>query len=148
MRLTLGWIGLALSLAATAPAVLPSFAGWRVTQSQVGTAPGWGLPAAEAAVLREYGLRSAEHATYRRGDRTLEAEGLRFSDAAGAYGAFTFLRLPADAAFDLAQPHEQAASAGKQIMFTRGDWLVRVDVDQITAMTAAEMRQLAANLSA
>lgn len=143
-------MGLALALAGAtpAPAVLPNFAGWQVTQSKVAIAPGWGLPAAEAAVLQEYGLRSAEHATYRRGDRTIEAEGLHFGDAGGAYGAFTFLRVPADAGFDLAQSHDQAAAAGKQIMFTRGEWLVQVDVDQITGMTAAEMRQLAVNLSA
>lgn len=135
-------------MAAATPAVLPSFAGWQVGQSQVETHSGWGLPAGEAAVMQEYGLRTAEHAIYHRGSRTIEVEGLHFDDAAGAYGAFTYLRVPADAGFDIGQPHDQAASAGKQIMFTRGDWLIQVAMDQITGMTAAEMRDLAARLSA
>lgn len=148
MTLKYAWVGLALGLsAAAAPAVLPNFAGWQVSQSQVETHSGWGLPAGEAAVMQEYGLRAAEHAIYHRGERTIEVEGLHFGDAAGAYGAFTFLRVPADAGFDIGQPHDQAASAGKQIMFTRGDWLIQVAMDQITGMTAAEMRDLAARLS-
>lgn len=143
------WLGLALGLSAAAtPPTLPNFAGWRVSQSRVETHLGWGLPAAEAAVMQEYGLQTAEHATYQRGGRTIEVEGLHFGDVAGAYGAFTFFRVPADAGFDIGQPHDQAASAGKQIMFTRGDWLVQVAADEITGMTAAEMRDLAARLPA
>lgn len=133
--------------APAAPPLLPSFAGWRKIQSATAAHSGWGLPAPDAVVMAEYGLRSAEHDIYQRGDRKIQVEGLRFGDAEGSYGAFTYFRGPGYSAFDLAQRHDQGVSDGTHILFTRGVWLIRVTLDQVTAMTAADMRQFAANLS-
>src|SRR4051812_5719548 len=45
-------------------------------------------------ILKEYGLASTEAATYQRGDRTITLKALRFPNATGAYGAFTYFRTP------------------------------------------------------
>src|SRR4051812_27436202 len=49
---------------------------------------------AQEKLLKEYGLSSAEAATYQRGDRTITLKALRFPNATGAYGAFTYFRTP------------------------------------------------------
>lgn len=134
---------LVMAAAAAPPPRLPDFAGWQKGQSAI-LAPA-ALP--ERVALAEYGLQFAEQDTYQRGDRKIAVTGFRFADAAGAYGAFTFFRPEEFHPFDLAQPREQAASGNTLILFTRGQWLVRVQMDQLTAMTASEMRQFAAALA-
>lgn len=128
---------------AAPPPRLPDFAGWQKGASAI-LAPA-ALP--DRAALHEYGLQFAEQDTYQRGDRTIAVTGYRFGDAEGAYGAFTFFRPEGFHPFDLALPREQAASGNTLILFTRGQWLLRVQMDQLTAMTASEMRQFAAALS-
>jgi len=126
---------------------LPEFAGWQKVQSATLDRSGWGLPATDVPVMTEFGLQSLERDTYQRQDRKIQVEGYRFADAGGAYGAFTYYRPDNYSVFDLAQPHDQAASGDTHILFTRGDWLIRVTMDELTAMTASEMRELAARLS-
>ncbi len=134
--------------AAAPPPFLPDFAGWHKSKSEVAQAAPWPLPAPEAQAMTEYGLRSLERDTYQRSGRSITVEGLRFDDVYGSYGAFTYYRPDNFHPFDLAQPKEQAASGDNVILFTRGVWLVRVHMDELTAMTASEMRQLAAALTA
>ena len=82
----------ALAFAAPAPSPVllpPSFAGW--TQESTVTA----IPApADAAVLQEYGLAQSSTSIYTSGSQRLTVRALRFADATGAYGAFTFYREP------------------------------------------------------
>src|SRR5438094_328453 len=77
--------------AAAPPAsVLPAdFSGWhKVPQKDV-------LPAgSDSKILDEYGVKSMEAAQYERGDRKIVLKAFRFTDATGAYGAFTFYRTP------------------------------------------------------
>jgi len=134
--------------AAAPPPFLPDFAGWQKAKSEVAQAAPWPLPTAEAEAMTEYGLRSLERDTYQRSGRSIVVEGYRFGDVDGSYGAFTYYRPDNFHPFDLAQPKEQAASGDNVILFTRGVWLIRVHMDELTAMTASEMRQLAAALSA
>lgn len=144
------WFLLALSAAALAAPplpTLPSFAGWQKIHQAVNTQVGWGLKPPDAAAMAEFGLQATERDVYQRGTRSIQVEGLRFADAAGAYGAFTYYRPANFHGFDLAQPKEQAASGDTQILFTRGPWLVRVQMDELTAMTASDMRALAAHLA-
>ena len=50
---------------------------------------------ANAALLKEYGFTDFESATYTREDgRKLTLKAARFADASGAYGAFTYYKLP------------------------------------------------------
>ncbi|HVB39348.1 MAG TPA: DUF6599 family protein [Terriglobales bacterium] len=142
---------LAAAAAATVPPPppqLPNFDGWQKSASTLTLQPGWGLPRAQAAVMNELGLSSIERAAYRFEGRTIHLQGYRFGDAGGAYGAFTYYRPENFHTFDLGQPHAQAASGDTAILFTRGDWFIRVQMDQLTAMTASQMQALAARLTA
>jgi hypothetical protein len=138
---------------ATAPArgvrpALPSFAGWQKSSSQVLAAPPWGLPPNDAAAMKDYGLDFIEIATFTRGSEILHAQAFYFGDATGAFGAFTWYRPRYFHTFDLNQPRAQAASGGTHVLFSRGNWLLRIDAPELTAMTGSEMRQLAAALPA
>ena len=50
---------------------------------------------ANAALLKEYGFTDFESGTYTRDDgRKLDLKAIRFADASGAYGAFTYYKMP------------------------------------------------------
>jgi hypothetical protein len=134
-----------VAMAAEAP-TLPEFAGWQKVQSQQLTPAQAALPGNQGAAMAEYGLAGVERDVYKRGDRQIHIEGLRFHDSRGAFGAFTYYRPANFHPFDIGQKNEQAVSGGTSILFTRGEWLIRVQMDELTAMTAAEMRDLAARI--
>jgi len=98
---------------------------------------------AYAAVLKEYGFRELESATYTRPDRKLSLKAARFNDATGAYGAFTFYKSEG---METEKIGDLAASAGTKVLFYRGNILVEATFDHVTAMSAAELRELAAAL--
>src|SRR5208282_2998841 len=82
--------------ATPATSVLPQqFAGWQVSGTiNASTNPAAADPV-NATVLKEYGFSSFESATYARDDgRQLMLKAIRFPDASGAYGAFTFYKTP------------------------------------------------------
>lgn len=138
---------LALGSAAAAqegPGLLPGeFAGWKkVLPSQVSREAAAAEPA-HAAVLREFGFTDFEAASYTRGERRLEVRAARFADATGAYGAFTFYQQPQMQAESIG---DQALSNGLRVLFYRGNVLVEVKLDRLTAMSAADLRRLAAAL--
>src|ERR1700733_9151915 len=80
---------------AAAPPFLPTdFAGWSLSApAQESTAPEI-ADAANAAVLKEYGFQQFSSAHYANGDNKLNVRAIRFQDASGAFGAFTFYRRP------------------------------------------------------
>jgi hypothetical protein len=136
---------LALSaIAADKPApLLPdSFAGWQVQQ------PHFSANAAEAdpantALLKEYGFTDFESATYAGAGRTVKVKAARFNDASGAYGAFTFYKR---SNMQTEKIGEQGASENNHVLFYRGNILVDAVLDRVTAMSAAEFRELAQTL--
>ncbi len=74
--------------------LLPArFSGWVESAPQTGTASAV-IDAANADVLNEYGLKDFAIGTYRRGSSKVNLRAMRFADATGAYGAFTFYRRP------------------------------------------------------
>jgi hypothetical protein len=98
---------------------------------------------ARAAVLREFGFTDFEAATYRRDDRRLEVRAARFTDATGAFGAFTFYQQPQMQSETIG---DQALSNGVRVLFYHGNVLVDARLDRVTGMSAAELRQLAESL--
>jgi hypothetical protein len=144
----LTWLWLCtFAVAADNPALLPkSFAGWtQVGQPQTTTNPAQ-VDAAYPAVLQEYGFTDSETATYTRDDgRKLTLKAARFNDATGAYGAFTFYRQPA---MTIEEIGTKAAGANNRILFFRSSVLVDANFDRVTAMSAAELRELAGLLPA
>lgn len=133
------------AVAADGAAFLPkSFAGWTQAGTPQTTTVAGKADSAYPAVLTEYGFTDSETATYTRDDgRKLTLKAARFKDATGAYGAFTFYRQPRMKTEEIGT---KAASANDRILFFRSNVLVDANFDRVTAMSAAELRELAAAL--
>lgn len=127
------------------PAILPqAFAGWEMS----GTAKTSTDPAAadstNARVLEEYRFSDLATALYTRDDgRTLKIRAARFADASGAFGAYTFYLQPN---MTKEQIGDQGASLGDRVLFYRGHVLIDAQFSQESAMSGAELRELAGTL--
>jgi hypothetical protein len=125
-------------------ALLPeSFAGWSATKPPVTiTASAYADPA-NAAALDEYGFTDAAQADYKRSGETLTLRALRFHDASGAYGAYSFYRQNG-------WPKEEigtgAASSHNRVLFWLGNTVVDANFSRIGPMSGAELRELAGQL--
>ncbi len=127
--------------AASASPLLPKqFAGWQVSGAiSASTDPAAADPV-NGTVLKEYGLTGFETATYVRDDgRKLTLKAARFGDASGAYGAFTYYKMPQ---MLVEQIPDQAASLNERVLFYRGNILVDAFFERLSAMSAAELREL------
>jgi len=140
-------VSLAAALAAptsSSPSFLPTeFAGWSLSGTPAGSQDAAQADAAFAPLLKEYGFREMEQATYTRSDRVMKVKAARFADASGAFGAFSFYKQPEMAAENIG---DQGASANGRVLFVRGNIVVDAVLDRVTAMSAAELRDLAASL--
>src|SRR3569832_2146608 len=76
-----------------APTLLPnSFAGWTMTGKVTTQMDPTAVDSTQAGILKEFGVKDASQATYSNGDNHVTVKAVRFADASGAYGAFTFYR--------------------------------------------------------
>ncbi len=96
-------------------------------------------------MLKEYGFNQLATASYVDGDNKLTIRELRFDDATGAYGAFTFYRVPGTSPEQIGR---EAAANGKRVLFWQGATLVDAVFDHLTVMSAAALRELAAGIPA
>ncbi len=132
-------------VSASNPSILPrAFAGWQISQPARASADPVVADPVNTALLREYGFTDFESATYTRDDgRKLTLKAARFQDATGAYGAFTYYRVP-----DMQDEKigMKAASLNQRVLFFRGNILVDAVFERLSAMSAAELRELAAQL--
>ena len=121
----------------------PGFSGWKATgEAKTGTASAE-ADAANADVLDEYGLKSFAEDTYRRGNSTVSLRAIRFADATGAYGAFTFYRKP-----DMKPESLGSGAAGDshEIIFWSGVTLVDAVFSSPVANAESALKVLAAKL--
>jgi hypothetical protein len=133
------------SQAAPSAAVLPKqFGGWQISGlSRTSADPAIADPV-NAAVLKEYGFTSFDSATYTREDgRKLALKAARFGDASGAYGAYTYYKT---APMQIEKIGDGAASMNERVLFYRGNILVDAVFQKLSAMSAAELRELAEGL--
>jgi hypothetical protein len=130
--------------APAAPPLLPTdFAGWSLSApAQESNAPEV-ADAANAPVLKEYGFQQLASGHYVNGDNKLSLRAIRFQDASGAYGAFTFYRRPGSIKEQIGHG---AAWDGSHVLFWAGATLVDATFDKVTAMSPAELRELAKDL--
>jgi hypothetical protein len=128
----------------TAPPMLPTdFAGWhQVAAPQTTTVPD-AADQANAQVLHEYGFTEFTAANYTQADNKLNVRAIRFQDATGAYGAFTFYRRPGMQKEDIGS---EGAFDGAHVLFWSGTILIDATFDHLTAMSAAQLRELASDL--
>jgi hypothetical protein len=143
----LSWLpGTAVSgESASSGSILPKqFGGWQISgSSQTSNDPAAADPV-NAAVLKEYGFTSFESAAYTRdNDRKLTVKAARFADASGAYGAYTYYKTPA---MLIEKIGDGAASMNERVLFYRGNVLVDAVFQKLSAMSAAELRELADGL--
>jgi hypothetical protein len=98
---------------------------------------------ANAAALKEYDFTDASLATYKRSGQTLTLRALRFHDASGAYGAYSFYRQNG-------WPKEEigsgATSDHNRVLFWLGNTVVDANFSRIEAMSGSELRELASTI--
>ena len=132
------------SAPAAAPPLLPTdFAGWSQSAPVQGSTAPEAADAANASVLKEYGFQQFVSAHYANGNNKLNVRAIRFQDASGAYGAFTFYRRAGSIAEQIGRT---AAWDGSHVLFWNGATLVDATLDHVTPMTASELRELAKDL--
>jgi hypothetical protein len=132
--------------ASPAPAALlpQTFGGWQISKSPVSSKNPESADPTNAALLKEYGFTDFESATYTRDDgRWLKIKAARFADASGAYGAFTFYKIPEMLNEKIG---DQGSSLNERVLFYQGNVLVDAVFQQLSAMSAAELRELATDL--
>jgi hypothetical protein len=125
-------------------ALLPeAFDGWVLKEpSKVVTDPAQADPA-NAAALKEYGFDSGLLANYKREGETLSIRALRFEDATGTYGAYSYYRQNG-------WPKEEigtgAASDHNRVLFWEGTTVVDATFSHVGPMSAGELREIAHQL--
>jgi hypothetical protein len=133
-----------LTLPPVPKALLPEvFAGWVATGEPKKISDAALADPVNAAALKEYEFTDAVLAKYKRSGETLNVLALRFHDASGAFGAYSFYRQNG-------WPKEQigtgATSNNNRVIFWVGDILVDANFSQIGPMSGAELRELAGQL--
>jgi hypothetical protein len=122
-------------------ALLPdSFAGWVTSDAPKRLAEAAQADAANAEVLKEYDFTEGMVANYKRSGETLSLRALRFHDASGAYGAYSFYRQSG-------WPKENigtgATSNHNRVLFWLGNTVVDANFSRIGPMSGSELRELA-----
>lgn len=128
----------------TGAALLPSsFSGWDTASPAKPLTDATQADPANAAALKEYGFTDGTLASYQRGADTLSVKALRFEDASGAYGAYTFYRHDG-------WPKEEigtgATSDHNRVLFWVGNVMVDATFSHISTMSGAELRDLASGI--
>lgn len=124
-----------------AQSLLPnSFARWtQQSAARTGTAP-TDLDAANADVLNEYGLKEFAEGAYHRGGGKMDIRAMRFVDATGAYGAFTFYRKPQMKPLAIGKG---AAGDSQEIVFWTGTTVVDATFPAEPSGAASSLQTLA-----
>ena len=118
----------------------PQFAGWHVSGSTRTSKDPAVADSVNAALLKEYGLTDFESATYNRDDgHKVALKAIRFADASGAYGAFAYYKMPQMLTESIP---DQGSSLNERVLFYRGNILVDAVFEKLSAMSAAELRDL------
>jgi hypothetical protein len=125
--------------------VLPrEFGGWQLQDSLQTSKDAATADPTNPAILKEYGFTDVSSGTYSREDgRKLTLRAARFADASGAYGAFTFYKQPEMLSEKIG---DQGSSLNNRILFYRGNVLVQALFDKLSVMSAAELRELSADI--
>jgi hypothetical protein len=125
----------------TTTAILPQqFAGWQISGSTRTSKDPFIADSVNASLLKEYGFTDFESGTFVRDDgRKLNIKAARFADASGAYGAFTYYKMPQMLKETI---DTQGASLNERVLFYRGSVLVDATFEKLSAMSTAELRDL------
>jgi hypothetical protein len=128
---------------APAPLLPAGFGGWTMAATgQTGNAPE-SIDAANAAALKEYGLKDFATGEYRRGSGHIAVKAMRFVDATGAYGAFTYYRKP-----EMRPETIGAGASGDagEVVFWTGTTVVDATGEHLGAAETTALKALAVTL--
>jgi hypothetical protein len=117
--------------------------GWVETEPPKALADPAQADPANVAALKEYDYTGGASVTYKREGETLSVRALRFQDASGAYGAYSFYRQNGWAKEDIGNG---ATSNHNRVLFWKGDTVVDATFSHIGPMSAGEMRELASHV--
>lgn len=136
----------AITLPPSPKAILPDeFDGWAAAQpAKTVTDPTLADPA-NAAALKEYGLNAAVLAGYKREGETLSLRALRFDDASGAYGAYSYYRQNGWPKVEIGNG---AASNKNRVLFWVGTTVVDATFSRVDQESAGELREIARQIPA
>jgi hypothetical protein len=134
----------AITLPPSPKALLPdAFDGWVTAEPSKAVTDPAQADTANAEALKEYGFNAAVLANYKREGGTLSLRALRFNDASGAYGAYTYYRQNG-------WPKESigtgAASDNNRVIFWVGSTVVDATFSHVGPMSAGELREIARQL--
>src|SRR6478735_12606647 len=118
-----------------------TFSGWRIDAQSVNISRDPAVAdATDAPVLKEDGFTDLETATYSRNGRKMQIKAARFNDATGAFGAFTYYVQPQMQGEKIG---DWGASSNTRVLFFKGNVLVDVSLEHLSAMSGADLRALA-----
>jgi hypothetical protein len=131
--------------ASTSLNILPrQFSGWTLQGTSKTSKDAGVADPVNAPVLKEYGFTDFESGAYSREDgNKVTLRAARFGDASGAYGAYTFYKTPEMLNEKIG---DQASSLNNRVLFYRGNVLMDAVFERLTAMSAADLRELADSL--
>ena len=132
-----------VSAKTSAPLLPTSFAGWEASATPAAVKDPAQMDADDAAALKEYGFTDGMQGSYARGSETLKIKTLRFEDASGAYGAYSFYR---HSGWPREEIGEGATSNQNRVLFWVGNLVVDAEFSHVSAMSGSELRDLAATL--
>ncbi|HEX4002017.1 MAG TPA: DUF6599 family protein [Candidatus Acidoferrales bacterium] len=129
---------LVTSASASAQQILPhSFAGWTQTNEQAfgeSNVPSLAnSPAGATSAAMEYGFASGERATYGQGPQSLDVTLYRMKDPTGAYGEYSYQRVPGMEPANLA---EHSSIMPSRALVLTGNLVVDIQGKNLTANTA------------
>src|SRR5271163_1683227 len=126
------------------PPILPSdFAGWHLAAPATSAAAPEAADDANADLLKEDEFEQFASGTYTRNGDKLSVRAMRFDDASGAYAAYTFYRRPGLPKQDVGYG---GVFDGTRVLFWQSAIVIDATFDHLTAMSAAELRELAGSL--
>jgi hypothetical protein len=129
---------------APASALLPdAFDGWVETNPPKMIADATQVDPDSAAALKEYDFTEAQLANYKRNGDTLSLRALRFRDASGSYGAYSFYRQNGWPKEDIGAG---ATSNHNRVLFWVGDTVVDANFSHLEPMSGSELREVASRL--
>jgi hypothetical protein len=125
------------------PLLPADFAGWQAATSALPVTDPAQIDAANIAALKEFGFSDALLNDYTRGSEALKIKALRFGDASGAYGAYSFYR---QTGWPKVEIGTGGASNNNRVLFWVGNVVVDAQFSRISAMSGSELRELASTI--
>ncbi len=125
------------------PLLPDAFAGWEATGPIKTVTDAAEADSANASALKEYEFVGATIGDYKRGADTLTVLALSFKNLSGAYGAYSCFRQDGWPKADIGSG---GTSNKNRVLFWQGNTVVDATFSKIGPMSAAELRELAAQL--